>query len=139
MNDYKQDNEMNNSDETFESVKKESDILFTNTSGEHKNRSIGQSLKMAFAGLTHVVWTQKHVRTQLLIIILVLLLCYAMRLDIVSVLFVVSAIVLVIIAELFNTAVEVVVNMITLKYGQEKLLQKYQFILQYFEIGDYHS
>ena len=29
--------------------------------------------------------------------------------------------------------------MITLKYGQEKLSQKYQFILQYFEIGDYHS
>ena len=98
-----------------EHTPKEDGYLFTNTSGKYRNENLAQSLKMAFAGLTHIVWTQKHVRTQLLIIILVLLLCYAMGLDVISVLFVTSAIILILIAELFNTAIEVVVNMITMK------------------------
>lgn len=81
-----------------------------------KNRHIFQSFKHAFEGLSHVLWTQKHVRTQLFIVVLALLLCYAMQLDVIKVLFVLSAIALVLLAELFNTAIEVVVNMITESY-----------------------
>jgi len=124
LNDYSEDKNIETDGMIEETEHKENDYLFTSTSGEHKNRSLGQSLKMAFAGLTHVVWTQKHVRTQLLIIILVLMLCYALRLSVINVLFVISAIVLVIIAELFNTAIEVVVNMITMKYDPRAKIAK---------------
>ncbi|HEX2949261.1 MAG TPA: diacylglycerol kinase [Armatimonadota bacterium] len=81
-----------------------------------KNTNLFQSFSHAFEGLSHVLWTQKHVRTQLLIVIMVMLLSYAMRLEMIKVLFILSAVALVLIAELFNTAVEVVVNMITQEY-----------------------
>jgi len=86
------------------------------TSGAMRNTTLKQSFQHAFAGLSHVLWTQKHVRTQLFMVVLVLLLAYAMKLDYIQVLFVFSAIAMVIMAELFNTAVEVVVNMITQTY-----------------------
>lgn len=86
------------------------------TSGEMRNKNVWQSFSHAFEGLSHVLWTQKHVRTQLLMVIMVLLLSYTMRLELIKVLFVLSAVALVLIAELFNTAIEVVVNMITKEF-----------------------
>lgn len=80
------------------------------------NRNLGESFLHAFEGLSHVIWTQRQVRIQLTIVVLVLLLSYVMKLKTLPVLFVLSAIALVLIAELFNTAIEVVVNMVTETY-----------------------
>jgi len=80
------------------------------------NKHLGESFYHAFEGLSHAIWTQRHVRVQLIVIALALLLSYMMRLDALRLLFVLSAIALVMIAELFNTAIEVVVNMITDSY-----------------------
>ncbi len=80
------------------------------------NKHLGESFVHAFEGLSHVLWTQKHVRFQMIIVILVLLLSYVLKLDKLQVLFVLSAIAMVLIAELFNTAIEVVVNMVTETY-----------------------
>lgn len=91
-------------------------IEHIHTSGDMKNKNVWQSFAHAFEGLSHVLWTQKHVRTQLLIVIMVLILSYTMRIEMIKVLFVLSAVAFVLIAELFNTAVEVVVNMITEEY-----------------------
>jgi diacylglycerol kinase (ATP) len=80
------------------------------------NKSLGESFYHAFQGLSHVLWTQRHVRLQLFMVMLVLLLAYVMHLGTFEVLFLLSAITFVLVAELFNTAVEVVVNMVTETY-----------------------
>jgi diacylglycerol kinase (ATP) len=81
-----------------------------------RNQTLRQSFSHAFDGLSHVLWTQKHVRTQLMMVILVFLLSYVMKLEMTKVLFMLSAVTFVLVAELFNTAIEVVVNMITQAY-----------------------
>ena len=91
-------------------------IEHRHSSGQFCNKNIFQSFTCAFAGLTHVLWTQKHVRTQLLMVALVFILSYYLRLNTLDFLFVLSAVTFVLIAELFNTAVEVVVNMVTKEY-----------------------
>jgi len=80
------------------------------------NKHLGESFYHAFEGLSHAIWTQRHVRVQLIIVALALTLSYVMHIDTVHLLFVLSAVSAVIIAELFNTAIEVVVNMITETY-----------------------
>jgi diacylglycerol kinase (ATP) len=80
------------------------------------NKNVLESFAHAFEGLSHVMWTQKHVRTQLFMVVLVLLLSYVMQIELTKMLFVLSAVALVLLAELFNTAIEVVVNMITQEY-----------------------
>lgn len=77
------------------------------------NKNVGESFFHAFEGFSHVVWTQRHVRIQLFIVVLVLMLAYVMKLEPLKVLFVLSAVTAVLVAELFNTAIEVVVNMVT--------------------------
>lgn len=80
------------------------------------NKNLGESFYHAFEGLSHVIWTQRHVRTQLIMVMLVLLTAYVMKLQQFQVLFLLSAVSAVLIAELFNSAIEVVVNMITESY-----------------------
>lgn len=81
-----------------------------------RNKNLVESFAHAFEGLAHVMWTQPHVRIQLFIVVLVLMLSYVMKLQTLQVLFVLSAVAMVLIAELFNTALEVVVNLITDRY-----------------------
>ena len=80
------------------------------------NKNLYESFYHAFEGLSHALWTQKHVRVQLVIVMLVLVLSYMLAIDATRVLFLFSAIALMLIAELFNTAIEVVVNMVTESY-----------------------
>ena len=80
------------------------------------NKNIGESFYHAFEGLSHVIWTQRHIRTQLIMVMLVLLAAYVFKIEQLKVLFLLSAIAAVLMAELFNTAIEVVVNMITERY-----------------------
>ncbi|MHB9024525.1 MAG: diacylglycerol kinase [Armatimonadota bacterium] len=80
------------------------------------NKNLIESFARAFEGLSHVLWTQKHVRTQLFLFTLVLLLSFFAKLSTIEVLIVFSAVTAVLIAEMFNTAIEVVVNMITESY-----------------------
>jgi len=80
------------------------------------NKNLYESYYHAFEGLSHALWTQKHVRIQLTIVMLVLVLAYVRGLDELRVLFLFSAIAVILIAELFNTAIEVVVNMVTESY-----------------------
>jgi len=80
------------------------------------NKNLAESFAHAFEGLAHVMWTQPHVRIQLTMVALVLMLSYAMKLQTLQVLLVLSAITMVLVAELFNTAIEVVVNLITDRY-----------------------
>jgi len=80
------------------------------------NKHLGESFYHAFEGLSHAIWTQRHVRVQLILVALALTLSYVMHIKPEQLLFVLSAAALVMMAELFNTAIEVVVNMITEAY-----------------------
>jgi diacylglycerol kinase (ATP) len=80
------------------------------------NKNLLESFGHAFDGFSHVLWTQRHFRVQLFMVMLVFLLSYVMKLDTMQVLFVLSAVTAVLTAELFNTSIEVVVNMITDRY-----------------------
>lgn len=86
------------------------------TDNPMRNKNLAESFAHAFEGLAHVLWTQPHVRIQLFMVLLVLLLSYVMELKVLQVLFVLSAVAMVLVAELFNTAIEVVVNLITDRY-----------------------
>ncbi len=86
------------------------------TDSPMRNKNLAESFAHAFEGLAHVMWTQPHVRIQFFIVVLVLMLSYVMKLQTLQVLFMLSAVALVLIAELFNTALEVVVNLITDRY-----------------------
>jgi diacylglycerol kinase (ATP) len=80
------------------------------------NKSVWESFGHAFEGLSHVMWTQRHVRYQLFMVGLALMLAYIIKTSPIETLFIFSAIAAVLVAELFNTAIEVVVNMITETY-----------------------
>ncbi|MHB9129899.1 MAG: diacylglycerol kinase [Armatimonadota bacterium] len=80
------------------------------------NKNVWQSFARAFEGLSHVLWTQRTIRMQLFFTMMVMLLAYVMHLPRASVMFMLSAVAAVLMAEMFNTAIEVVVNMITESY-----------------------
>ncbi|HEY3416669.1 MAG TPA: diacylglycerol kinase [Armatimonadota bacterium] len=80
------------------------------------NKNLIESFAHAFEGLSHVLWTQKHVRTQLFLFTLILLLSFFAKLSTLEVLIVFTSVMAVLLAEMFNTAIEVVVNMITESY-----------------------
>jgi len=88
------------------------------------NKNLMESFAHAFEGFSHVLWTQRHARYQVFIVMLVLLLAYVLQLNITEVLFILSAAAMVIIAELFNTAIEVVVNMITESFHPKAKIAK---------------
>jgi diacylglycerol kinase (ATP) len=80
------------------------------------NKHLGESFARAFDGLSHVMWTQRTVRVQLIIVLIVSLLAYFAQVTVTEFLFLLSAIALVVMAEVFNTALEVLVNMVTETY-----------------------
>jgi diacylglycerol kinase len=84
-----------------------------------KNKKLSDSFKNAFNGLKEAIARERNMRVHLAAILLCVILGIIFSLDVVrwSILFI--AIGLVIIAELFNTAVENLVDMITDEYSQK--------------------
>lgn len=84
-----------------------------------KNKKLSDSFKNAFNGLKEAITRERNMRVHLAAILLCVILGIIFSLDVVrwSILFI--AIGLVIIAELFNTAVENLVDMITDEYSQK--------------------
>ena len=82
------------------------------------------SFRYAIEGIVHVVRTQRHMRFHIIIVVLVLLLgllCRFTPLQLVALMAVSTA---VIVCEMVNTAVETVVDMITLSYHPLAKLSK---------------
>lgn len=74
------------------------------------------SFRYAVEGIIHVFRTQRHMRFHFLIVALVLLLGLLCRFDALQMVLLVFATSSVLVAEMFNTAVETVVDMITQSY-----------------------
>lgn len=75
------------------------------------------SFKNAFAGLKHTLKTQRNMRIHFIIAILALLLSVFLKISRTELLMVFFSIFLVISMELFNTAVEIIIDMISSEYN----------------------
>jgi len=83
-----------------------------------KNKNFIDAFKKAVSGIIYSIKTQKNVRIQIVIAVIVIILGFIFKLNAVEWLFVCFAIMFVIATEVMNTAVETVVNMYTNKYNE---------------------
>jgi diacylglycerol kinase (ATP) len=81
-----------------------------------KSKSLAESFRHAFDGMSHVLHSQRHVRYQLIIFAMVLAVSLAIRVTPLEFAALVLAMGLLLVAELVNTAVEAVVDLITDRY-----------------------
>jgi diacylglycerol kinase (ATP) len=81
-----------------------------------KSKSLAESFRHAFDGMTHVLHSQRHVRYQLIIFAMVLAVSLAIPVTAFEFAGLVLAMGLLLVAELVNTAVEAVVDLITDRY-----------------------
>lgn len=81
-----------------------------------KRRTLYDSFRFAVEGVLHVFRTQRHMRFHFLMVVLVLALAKVYRLNRTELLVLFFSISFVLITEMFNTAVETVIDMITEAY-----------------------
>lgn len=74
------------------------------------------SFNAAVAGIVHVLKTQRNMRFHFLAAVLVLLASVVLRMAFVDLLFLISAIVLVLLAEMINTAIEMTIDLVQESY-----------------------
>ena len=89
-----------------------------------KSKSVLDSFRYAMDGMTHVIHSQRHVRYYFVAIALVMLLSLLLRVTKFELVMLSLTIGLVLIAELFNTAIEVVVDMVTESYHPRARIAK---------------
>ena len=82
----------------------------------NSNKKYWGDVKYAIEGIVHVFRTQKHMRFHFLSVIIAGIFCLLLKLNYLEIVAIVFAISFVIFAELINTAVETVVDMVTQKY-----------------------
>ncbi|MFH1784318.1 MAG: diacylglycerol kinase [bacterium] len=81
-----------------------------------KERKLWESFNYAIGGILYVVRTQRSMRIHLIVAVTVFVLSLFLQLEKIEVIILVFAIALVLITEMFNTALELVVNLITDTY-----------------------
>lgn len=85
---------------------------------KNKDKNFFRSLKYAFEGLSYAFKHHPHFKIELLIALLVIILSFLFGLNIFEFLFVLSSIVLVIIAEIFNTLIEETLDFVYKEHHQ---------------------
>lgn len=83
-----------------------------------KNKNFIEAFKNATAGVFYSIKTQKNIKIQLLIAIVVIFLGFIFKLNIIEWLFIIFSIMFVIATEVMNTAIETTVNMYTSDYNE---------------------
>lgn len=81
-----------------------------------KNKNFIEAWKKAFSGIWYAIKTQRNIKVQLVIAGVVILCCIYFELTITQCMFLAFATMLVIIAEVMNTAIEEAVNLCTNKF-----------------------
>lgn len=81
-----------------------------------KNKNFWDALKKAISGIWYGVKTQRNIKIQIVVAILVIIVGIFLRLNITEFIFITFAIMLVVITEMVNTAIETVVNLCTAQY-----------------------
>lgn len=78
-----------------------------------KKRTIGDSFNAAIEGIIYTIKTQKNMRLHFLAAILIILISIFLQLEKIELLVVCMAVTLVLICEMFNTAIEKIIDLIT--------------------------
>ncbi|UCH33476.1 MAG: diacylglycerol kinase [Armatimonadota bacterium] len=81
-----------------------------------KSRSLLDSFRFALDGMVHVIRTQRHMRYHLVLTMAVIGLSVLLRVTKVELILLVLVIAMVLLAELFNTAIELAVDLVTEHY-----------------------
>lgn len=81
-----------------------------------KNKNFIDAWKKAFGGIWHAIKTQKNLKVQLVIAFIVIICSIYFKVNITEAMFLSFAIMLVIITEVINTAIEEAVNLCTDKF-----------------------
>lgn len=81
-----------------------------------KNKNFIESWKKAFGGIWYAVKTQRNLKIQLVIAVIVIVASIYFKVNITEAMFLTFATMLVIITEVINTAIEEVVNLCTDKF-----------------------
>lgn len=89
-----------------------------------KTKKLIKSFKYAFEGLTTAFKQEKNMKVHVLIAVLVLILGFALKISKIDWIICTFAIVMVITAELFNTAIETIVDMITMQKNKKAKIAK---------------
>jgi len=89
-----------------------------------KNKNFFEALKHAAEGILTGFKTQWNIKTQILIAIMVIIAGMILKLTKIEMLFVVFAIALVLIAEMLNTAIESVVDLVTEEFKEKAKVAK---------------
>ncbi len=89
-----------------------------------KNQSFFKSLKNAINGILYTMKTQKNIKTQICFGVIAILLGFILKLSNIEWIVLVMTIFLVFITELFNTAIETVVDLYTMEYNEKAKIAK---------------
>ena len=89
------------------------------------------SFKNAFAGLNHTLRTQRNMRIHFIMAVLALIISLYLKISRLELLMVFFSIFLVISMELFNTAVEIIIDMISSEYRIRAKIVKTSLLQQY--------
>lgn len=81
-----------------------------------KNKNFIDAWKKAFSGIWYSIKTQRNIKVQLCIALVIILACIIFKLSYIEVIILVFVTMLVIAMEVMNTAIETVVNLYTDKY-----------------------
>lgn len=91
---------------------------------KRKNKSILKAFSNATNGIIYTISTQKNVRIQIIIALIVMLLSYIFKLTKIEIIVLVITVILVLFAEMINTAIETVVDLCTESYNQKAKIAK---------------
>lgn len=89
-----------------------------------KLRKLINSFKYAFEGIITSLKTEQNMRIHIVITVLVILMCFILKISKIEWILCIFAIVMVISAELFNTAIETIVDMITTEQNEKAKIAK---------------
>lgn len=89
-----------------------------------KNKNFLDALKKALNGIWYGIKTQRNIKIQIIVSIVVIIVGLILKLNITEFIFITLSIMIVIIAEMINTAIEVAVNLYTDKYHELAKISK---------------
>ena len=92
--------------------------------GKIRNANFREALKNAIKGLIYGIKTQRNMKIQLIITILVIIVAIIFKVSKIELLFLVLTIFILLVAEMINTSIEEVVNLYTEKFHDKAKFAK---------------
>lgn len=89
-----------------------------------KNKGFFSSLKNSINGIKSAVKSERNLKIQLVIAVIVIILSFILKIELIKMMFVYISIFFVIVTEIINTAIEKTVDLVTEEYNEKAKLAK---------------